>query len=183
MNRREFLRYVGATTLDAIVSTSILYSVGCDSKENYSGYNQNSDEAEIIRKVRKIMKELIEKKKEPPYYRHDDEQKHLLVFEDNYLVEIYPPGTRVDDFGIFKSKGRAAMAYMVCRDECEHLKNLSKRINRPDVLPFPDYRLAKILFLEDEQGKDWEPVSFKHHSESFLNAGGKSILNKLRGKK
>lgn len=165
MDRREFLKY---TTLGALLGTELLSSLSCG--DDYCGYSSSSDEAKIIRMSREAIKSGLERKKEPPYIRHgiDQKSKHPLVFQDNYLVEMYPPGTGIDSFGILRSKGRVAIAYTICKDEC----------GRTAV--FPGYHLAKIAFLEDEEKGDWEPFSFKHPSVDRLSSKEKSIFDRLK---
>ncbi len=180
MDRREFLRYAGAVTLDVIVSTSILSSVGCD---DYSGYSRGSDEAKLIGKTREIIRSGRENKKEPPYIRHDInnvKSKHPLKFIDNYLVKMYPSGTGVA--GILKSRGRAGIVYSICLDDCEDLKKLSKEINRPGTY-IPEVYLSKLTFVEDVERKDWEPIAFKYLNAKRLERGEEEIFNKLKGRK
>lgn len=177
MNRREFIESIGKATLATLVGSELLTSIGCDNKENYSGYDPSSDEAAIIRAARRKIKERDDKIISKIYIRHDIDQKHPLKIGNDFIVDINPSRTR---YGIYKAKGKLGICYVACKDNCKIMKEHYAKRKRMDL--FPQYFLGEFVFVEAKKTKNWELAIFKCLKGSGLDSWRKAVFRELKKK-
>lgn len=171
MDRRNLIKNAGIFSLATLVN--------CDS--GISGYEKDSDEAGMIEEVKSIIEESKRKKREPAYTSHeikDKKEKHSLKFGDNYIAEIHPPGTSLDDFGFIRAKGRLGVVYLKAVDDCETLREYYKEIKTMEE--FPKQYLIRALFIEHEVTERLNLYGIKSISKGSLSSKGRSYFDKLR---